>query len=197
MMLRHKFYLCIVFIICLCLIGCSKKEQNKQSVTANLNMEITHNFTNGNDVKNIDLNLCINQPILVREIFMQIGAHKLDIEKPVYNDINLLYLNSDMLFETIHINITNKTISNLMEPNIDDFPDYYGTDWHAYEKAKDKYDRELTKYKDELMDSVFTSMKKGNPVTFELRGKIKNITVQIPQDNIEKLLSLWDVYKQM
>jgi hypothetical protein len=51
--------------------------------------------------------------------------------------------------------------------------------------------------REQIHEEVFTSMKKGGQVTFEIRGKMKNLKVTVPRSDIEHAIEVWDIYKQM
>jgi DNA-binding protein YbaB len=82
-------------------------------------------------------------------------------------------------------------------PQIGRFPDRYGHDWDAYEAADAKYQREAKKVRAQILEEIFTCMKKGEQVTFEIRGKMKNIVVSVPKSDVDNAIEVWDIYKQM
>jgi len=48
-----------------------------------------------------------------------------------------------------------------------------------------------------ILEEIFTCMKKGEQVTFEIRGKMKNIVVSVPKSDVDNAIEVWDIYKQM
>ena len=193
---RSVIYSVFLLVIILIISGCKTKGTNSSSSMAHLYIRVYHDFSDKNDDKGISLNLVLDKPILVRDISMKAGTKTWEIAKPINNNVYSLNDNNEIQ-ESIDVEFTNDSLSALVKPKIEDYPDTYGTDWLAYERDSSKYALEIIKYRTMMMEKFMNTLKANDSVTFELRGKIKNITVSIPKKEIESILKVWDVYKQM
>ncbi len=196
--MRYKhFYIIALLFVTIGLCSCKKPGVGGQSSSVRFTAQATHNFTDNKDEKELVLFLELDQVVLVREITMKIGSRKWDIEKPEINSAYSWLNRDDGVKESVRIRFTNDSLSELIVPKLDDYPDEYGHDWEAYKAADAKYQREAKKMRERIHEEVFTSMKKGEPVTFEIRGKMKNLKVTVPRSDIEHAIEVWDIYKQM
>lgn len=194
---KYRYIIIALLFVIIGISSCKKTEVANQSSNVHLNAQATHNFVDNKDEKELELFLELDQVVLVREITMKIGSRQWDIQKPEVNSAYSWLNRNNGVTESVRINFTNDSLSAMIEPKMEDYPDRYGHDWDAYEAADAKYQREAKKVRAQILEEVFTSMKKGEPVTFEIRGKMKNMTVSVPKSDIEYAIEVWNIYKQM
>lgn len=196
-MFKYYLYLFALLFVTIGISSCTKTEVANKSSNVHLNAQATHNFMNNKDEKDLELFLELDQVVLVREISMRIGTNQWDLQNPEFNSAYSWLSRNNGLRESVKLNFTNDSLSAMIAPKSEDYPDKYGTDWDAYEAADAKYQREVKKARAQILEKVFASMKKGEPVSFEIRGKIKNIQVTVPKSDVDYAIEVWDIYKQM
>jgi len=177
--------------------SCKEQHSNSTSTGAKLYAQSNHDFADNSDEKSMTLTLTLDQPILVREIVMKTGTVVWDLDKPTYNNVFSWNQVGNGVRESVNIEFRSDSLSTSVEPKLEDYPDTYGHDWTAYEKDIKKYHREMKKYQSVMFGKFINAIKAGDAVTFELRGKIKNVTVTISKADIDSILEVWDVYQQM
>lgn len=197
-MISRRMRVVITLMIAILAITSCKEQHSKGSSTgAMLFAQANHDFADNNDEKGMTLTLTLDQPILVREIVMKTGTVNWDLGKPNYNNVFSWNQVGNGVRESVNIEFRSDSLSTSVEPKLEDYPDTYGYDWKAYEKDINKFRREIEKYQSSMLGKFMNALKAGGTVTFELRGKIKNVTVTISKSDIDSILEIWNVYQQM
>lgn len=169
---KYRYIIIALLFVIIGISSCKKTEVANQSSNVHLNAQATHNFVDNKDEKELELFLELDQVVLVREITMKIGSRQWDIQKPEVNSAYSWLNRNNGVTESVRINFTNDSLSAMIEPKMEDYPDRYGHDWDAYEAADAKYQREAKKVRAQILEEVFTSMKKGEPVTLDRKSVV-------------------------
>ncbi|MCB5285239.1 MAG: hypothetical protein LHW45_06580 [Candidatus Cloacimonetes bacterium] len=196
-MWKKYLYIIALLFVTIGINNCKKVEVDNQTSNAHLKARATHFFADNEDEKEFELILELDQVVLVREISMKIGTHQWDIKKPEYNAAGSWLSENNGVSESIIFSLTTDSLSAMIAPEMEDYPDKYGYDMDAYRAADDKYKRAVQKAEARILEEVFTSLKKGEPVSFEIRGKMKNMKVSVSKSDIDNAIEVWDIYKQM
>lgn len=185
----------IFFIVAtLAIVGCQSKNVSSKTSGSHLYARAWHDLDD--DEIELSLSLALDEPVLVRDIVMKTGDRKWYIDKPSTNNVLSAVFIESGVKELIDIEFTSDSLS-IQKPDIDDYPDTYGHDWTAYRKDSEKYEREYERIKKDIWEKFIIALKADEPLTFEIRGKLKNMSFTIPKVDVENIIKVYDIHSQM
>jgi hypothetical protein len=141
----------------------------------------------------------IVNPILIKSLEIIVDGTVWESELNGYRIIEPLEFDSIEMVESIRFNLSHDTIKAIEYPDSDDFREkgVYGiTDWDAYRKAQSMYSEKVDKERVNVMNRFVSSLKDQSKIVIKAKGRLRNAEYEITKENLEAIISLWQLYDE-
>lgn len=193
-----KIYKAILLIALLTGINGCKNADRADNVVQNKLLLNIHQDVYDEEVNHM-FTFSIVNPILIKSLEIIVDGTVWESELNGYRIIEPLEFDSIEMVESIRFNLSHDTIKAIEYPDSDDFREkgVYGiTDWDAYRKAQSMYSEKVDKERVNVMNRFVSSLKDQSKIVIKAKGRLRNAEYEITKENLEAIISLWQLYDE-